>query len=306
MADPCMSMRSSALSRLRTAADAASDVELTVDGVSSPVTDIGPRAGEAVVFVHGNPGSRLDWAELAAATSQFARTVALDMPGYGQAAKPADFDYTVAGYARHLGGALDQLGLSRVHLVLHDFGGAWGLAWAAGHPDRIGSVTLINIGILPGYRWHYLARIWRMPVIGEIVMATATRTGFGLLLNHGNPRGLPKAFIDRMFADFDRGTRRAVLRLYRATSDLDRLSRIAKDALGGSPLPVLVVWGKHDPYVPVRYAERQREWFPNAEVKVLEDSGHWPFADNPDAVADAVIPFLRRRFSAPAGLELEP
>jgi len=86
----------------------ASQLELTVDGVRSPVTDIGPRAGEAVVFVHGNPGSRLDWAELGAATSQFARAVALDMPGYGQAAKPADFDYTVAGYARHLAGALDQ------------------------------------------------------------------------------------------------------------------------------------------------------------------------------------------------------
>jgi pimeloyl-ACP methyl ester carboxylesterase len=278
---------------------------LTVDGVRSPVTDIGPRAGEAVVFVHGNPGSRLDWSELGAATSQFARAVALDMPGYGQADKPADFDYTVAGYARHLTGALDQLGISRVHLVLHDFGGPWGLAWAAGHPDRIGSLTLINIGILPGYRWHYLARIWRMPVVGEIFMATATRPGFGLLLSHGNPRGLPKAFIDRMFADFDRGTRRAVLRLYRATSDLDRLSRIAKDALSGLQVPVLVVWGKRDPYVPVRYAERQREWFPNAEVTVLEDSGHWPFADNPKAVADAVIPFLRRTFNARAGLELE-
>jgi pimeloyl-ACP methyl ester carboxylesterase len=120
----------------------ASQLELTVDGVRSPVTDIGPRAGEAVVFVHGNPGSRLDWSELGAATSQFARAVALDMPGYGQAAKPADFDYTVAGYARHLAGALDQSGLARVHLVLHDFGGPWGLAWAAGHPDRIGSLTL--------------------------------------------------------------------------------------------------------------------------------------------------------------------
>lgn len=283
----------------------ASHLELTIDGVRSPVTDIGPRTSEAVVFVHGNPGSRLDWTELGAATSRFARAVAMDMPGYGQADKPADFDYTVTGYARHLAAALDQLGVSRVHLVLHDFGGPWGLAWAAGHPDRIGSLTLINIGILPGFRWHYLGRIWRMPVVGEVCMATITRPAFGLLLKHGNPRGLPKALVDRMFADFDRGTRRAVLRLYRATPDVDRLSRSAIDALGGLQAPVLVLWGKRDPYVPVRYAERQREWFPNAEVKVLEDSGHWPFADNPKAVADAVIPFLRRTFSAPAGLELE-
>ena len=259
--------------------------------------DIGPRTDEAVVFVHGNPGSRLDWSELADAISPFARAVALDMPGYGQADKPADFDYTVAGYARHLAGALDQLAVSRAHLVLHDFGGPWGLAWAAEHPDRIGSLTLINIGILPGYRWHYLARIWRMPVVGEIFMATTTRAGFGLLLRHGNPRGLPKAFVDRMFADFSGGTRRAVLRLYRATTNVDRLARTAKEALSGLNLPVLVIWGKHDPYVPVRYAERQREAFPKAEVKVLEDSGHWPFADNPKAVADALIPFLRTQLT---------
>jgi pimeloyl-ACP methyl ester carboxylesterase len=275
----------------------APEPAVTVDGVRSPLTDLGPRTSEAVVFVHGNPGSRLDWSELAAATSRFARTVAMDMPGYGHADKPADFDYTVAGYARHLAGALDQLGISRVHLVLHDFGGPWGLAWAAAHPDRVGSLTLFNMGILPGYRWHYMARIWRMPVVGEVVMATATRPVFGLLLNHGNPRGLPKAFVDRMFADFDRDTRRAVLRLYRATSDLDRLTRIAKDALGGLNLPVMVVWGQHDPYLPVRYAERQREFFPRADVKVLDDSGHWPFADNPKAVADAVIPFLRTQFT---------
>ena len=286
MANQCMSTPSP-----------AREPALTVDGVRSPLTDIGPRSSEAVVFVHGNPGSRLDWSELAAATSRFARTVALDMPGYGHADKPADFDYTIAGYARHLAGALDQLGVARVHLVLHDFGGPWGLAWAAGHPDRMRSLTLINIGILPGFRWHYLGRIWRMPVVGEVSMATLTRPVFGLLLKHGNPRGLPKVFVDRWFGSFDRGTRRAVLRLYRATSDLEHLSRSAEDALRGLNLPVLVVWGKRDPYVPVRYAERQREWFPRAEVKVLEDSGHWPFADNPAAVADAVIPFLRTQFT---------
>lgn len=58
--------------------------------------------------------------------------------------------------------------------------------------------------------------------------------------------------------------------------------------------------GKRDPYVPFEYAERQREVFPNADVRVLEDSGHWPFADNPDAVAQAVIPFLRTQLTRSA------
>src|SRR5512133_665798 len=132
--------------------------EIRVDGVCSPFLEGGtPRAEEAVVFVHGNPGSSLDWVELAAEVCALARVVALDMPGFGRADRPRTFEYTVQGYARHLSGALDALGIHRAHLVLHDFGGAWGLAWAAAHPEAFRSATLIDTGILPGYRWHYLA-----------------------------------------------------------------------------------------------------------------------------------------------------
>ncbi|WP_408351970.1 alpha/beta fold hydrolase [Paraburkholderia sp. RL17-337-BIB-A] len=60
-------------------------------------------------------------------------------------------------------------------------------------------------------------------------------------------------------------------------------------------LPAQVVWGAHDPYISVNFAERQREVFPRAEVLILSDSGHWPFIDNPDAVAQTIVPFLRRQ-----------
>jgi len=57
-----------------------------------------------------------------------------------------------------------------VHLLVHDFGGPIALTWAAGHPYRVASVTLINTGVLIGYRWHRLAKPWRTPVLGELVM----------------------------------------------------------------------------------------------------------------------------------------
>jgi pimeloyl-ACP methyl ester carboxylesterase len=139
------------------------------------------------------------------------------MPGFGRADKPDDFEYTVQGYARFLAGAMDALGIRRAHLVLHDFGGPWGLSWAAANPDALASVVLVNTGVLTGYRWHYLARIWRAPVLGELFQLTATLPAFRLLLRHGNPRGLPRDFVERMYRDYDRGTKRAVLRLYRAT-----------------------------------------------------------------------------------------
>ena len=274
---------------------------VTVDGVRSPYLNAGPTdAPEAVVFVHGNPGPAEDWRRLVARTGAFTRAVAPDLPGYGGADKPDRFDYTVDGYARHLGGILDELGLHRVHLVLHDFGGPWGLTWAADHPDRFASVTLVNTGVLRGYRWHYLARIWRTPVLGEAFMRMGTLPAFRLLLRHGNPRGLPREVIERMYSDFqDPAVQRAVLRLYRATDTA--ASAHLHQRLRSLDRPALVVWGARDPYLPVRYARRQREAFPQAEVVVLDDSGHWPMIDHPVAVEQAVLPFLRILTTAPPG-----
>ena len=97
---------------------------VTVAGVRAPCLTAGPSdADEAVVFVHGNPGPAEDWRRLVARTGAFARAVAPDMPGSGGADRPDTFVYTVDGYARHLAGMLDELGVRRAHLVLHDFGG---------------------------------------------------------------------------------------------------------------------------------------------------------------------------------------
>jgi pimeloyl-ACP methyl ester carboxylesterase len=58
--------------------------------------------------------------------------------------------------------------------------------------------------------------------------------------------------------------------------------------------PALVVWGAQDPYIPVAQADLQRRSFPRAEVHVLDDSGHWPFVDDPERTRELVVPFLRR------------
>ena len=201
--------------------------------------------------------------------------------------------YTVEGYARFLESALEELAVERAHLVLHDFGGPWGLEWAVRNPERLASAVLINTGALLDYRWHYLARIWRTRLAGEAFQATATRSGLRTSLRHGNPRGLPRAFVDRMYDDMDRGTSRAILRLYRSVDDPSAVGRRHADALRRLDRPALVVWGAHDPYIPVAMAARQLKAFPSAEIAILEDSGHWPFADDPEAVGRLVEPFLR-------------
>jgi pimeloyl-ACP methyl ester carboxylesterase len=95
-----------------------------------------------------------------------------------------------------------------------------------------------------------------------------------------------------MWDDYDWGTRRAVLRLYRATDDPGRAAGALSAALAPLRRPGLVVWGRRDPYIGAEYAERQREVF-DAGVVMLDESGHWPFADDAAAVEAAVVPFLR-------------
>jgi pimeloyl-ACP methyl ester carboxylesterase/2-polyprenyl-6-methoxyphenol hydroxylase-like FAD-dependent oxidoreductase len=270
--------------------------ELVMGGVRTPLREAGPAdAREAVVFLHGNPGSGADWEALLAAVGRGGRrAVAWDAPGFGRATGAADFPQTVADHAAFIGRALDALGIERAWLVGHDFGGPWGLAWAAENPERFAGAVLLGTGVTPGYRWHALARVWRTPVVGELFMATTTRLGFRTLLRRGDPRGLPRAFVDRMYDDFDRDTRRAVLRLYRSVPDVAAAGAELAAALRPLDRPALVLWGRHDPYLPVALAARQRDAFPHAQIRVLDGSGHWPFVDDADAVAAAVTAFLDR------------
>lgn len=272
---------------------------ITVGAIGSPVIESGPEhAREAVLFVHGNPGSSTDWVALVDSVGEIGRAVALDMPGFGQADKPRDFNYQVASYADFLQDAVNELQIERVHLVLHDFGGPFGLLWGLQHAPAWASVVLINVGILPGYRWHAMAKRWRTPVLGELVQAWIPRSAWRRSMQRSNPRGLPEEFVEKMYDDYDRGTRRAVLALYRATPDPEQAANTLGPALSELRKPALVVWGAKDPFAGVEYAERQRDFFNVQEVVILPDSGHWPFQDDPAPVERAIMAFLRAQLAS--------
>ncbi|MFI6041818.1 alpha/beta fold hydrolase [Nocardia sp. NPDC051321] len=270
-----------------------------IDGVRCAVYDSAPDdRGEAVVFVHGVPGPMDDWAELAPEIAAFARVIAMDMPGYGRSQHPKSFDYSVKGYARFLGLLMDRLAIERAHLVLHDFGGLWGLRWALEHPQRLASLTLISTGVLDdGYRWHRLARIWQTPIVGELFQLASTPRTMKKGLDRVNPRPMPRAYVDRVGRYADWAHKRAVLRLYRDTPE--PLSWFPERDFGAAAhVPVCVIWGAGDPYNPVRFAERQRNFFPDSEVHLLDGLGHWPFIDDPQAVRTPLTAFLREHVRA--------
>jgi pimeloyl-ACP methyl ester carboxylesterase len=269
-----------------------------INGVETLVRQAGPaHAREAVVLVHGNPGSSEDFDELVPHIGEFARVLAPDMPGFGKSERAAGFPYTVDGFARHLDAILTHFGVAGAHLVLHDFGGPWGLAWAAAHAERVRSLVLINVGVLPGYRYHKYAHLWRTPLVGELAIFATTRWLFKRALNRDNPKPLPDAILTRMFDQWDRGTRRAVLSLYRATSAAAASSVTQGEMLAPHAVPALVVWGAGDPNIPVRYADAQAQYF-DADVQKIDGAGHWPMIDEPERTRALVLPFLRARYTA--------
>ena len=267
---------------------------ITVEGLSTSVLVGGTgRPDEAAVFVHGNPDAGSDWMPLMTRVAGFARVVAPDLPGFGAADERPDRDCTVFSYARFLDGVIRQLGIERVHLVAHDFGGPFAAAWAADHPGKVASVTFLNTGVLLGYRWHRLARIWRTPVLGELSMRALKPRTTATVLARENP-GLPQRWVNTIAGHLmPAKTRRAVLKLYRSVRPGDMELLAAR--LRTHDHDALVVFGDADAYIPVEQAHRQVQAFPRAEINILPGVGHWCWLEDTDRVAGHVVPFLRER-----------
>jgi pimeloyl-ACP methyl ester carboxylesterase len=153
--------------------------------------------------------------------------------------------------------------------------------------------------VLLGYRHHGLAQMSRPPELGELFWAQMTRATWNAGIQNGQSptRPLPFDYANRLYDDFDRETRCAIIALYRSAeeSEVDARARRQAEVLARrTDRPALVIWGANDPYLPVEMANRQREAFPSAKIEIFEDSGHWPFADNPERTRELLVPFVRQ------------
>lgn len=233
-----------------------------------------------ILYVHGVPNGGVMWTPFLERSGG----VALDLPGFGKSGKRGDLDAGFEALGRFVGEFADHLGLERVRLCMHDWG-AVGLLWAMREPERIERVALIDaVPFLPGYRWHVLARQWRRRVVGELSMGATVRPVAKRLL--------PEGMADEVLEDFDVGTQRSILRLYRSAPE-DALAR-AGERLGAITAPALVVWGERDPYIPTSFAQGYADALGGpSEIEVVPGAGHWPWLDAPEVVTN-VTEFLVR------------
>ena len=269
---------------------------VTVGGVATRVVEAGPRnATDAVVFVHGHPGSARDFDRLVSAGGRFARSVAFDVPGYGRSDKLAAQVQTTDGAADYIAGVLEKLRIRRVVLVVHDLGGPWGLQWAVKHPDALTGAVLMDGGVLIDWNPPPFADAWATPGVGETQMASTTRDNFKAALQATNPR-VPQDFLDRMYDNYDRPTRCAALRYYRdLLNNNPNLGKQQAAVLRKRRRPALAIWGADDTFVPPDQAEKQKQAFPDVKVHLIKGSGHWVFMDTPERVRNLFVPFVRPR-----------
>jgi pimeloyl-ACP methyl ester carboxylesterase len=228
-------------------------------------------AGDApILYLHGVPAAGWHWEPFLARTGG----IAPDLPGFGQSGKPGDFDYTIAGYDRFIESFCDELGLERLTLVLHDWGSV-GLAFAQRLPARVERLVLTScVPFVPGYRWHRVARAWSTPLIGELVMGFTNRRAF--------KRTLPEGIAERAYDEFDHGTQRAVLRLYRA-SPPEVLAR-AGERLGELRCPALIEWPTADPYIGAEFGQKLADALGGPTELNLLEAGHYAWLERPELI----------------------
>jgi pimeloyl-ACP methyl ester carboxylesterase len=261
-----------------------------VDGVSTFFRRL-PGEGPPVVFVHGVPVHSEDWMPFLDRMSGPA--IALDLPGFGRSDHPgpAQFDYSMNGLAGFVTRFLQRMAVEDYSLVVHDWGGL-ALIAAQEDPERVRRLVVSNcVPLLPGYRWHRTARIWRTRGLGELSTRLWTRRLADLALreSRGDWSRHDPAFVDMIWDHLDRGTFEAILTLYRSAPP-ERLEAAGK-RLGEIEAPALVVWALKDRYIAPRFGREYAARLPNAELYELPEAGHWPWIDAPEVVG-RVVDFL--------------
>lgn len=237
-----------------------------------------PSEGAPTLYVHGVPTSSDDWLPFLALTGGLAP----DLPGFGRSGKGGQNDYSIEGIASFVERFLDMVGVERVKLVVHDWGSA-ALAFAIRHPERIERLVIVNaVPLLEGYRWHWIARRWRQPFIGEMAMGLTFRTTMKRVMRPAFAGPVPQDFVRAAWRHFDQGTQRSILRLYRSAPE-SRLAEAGRD-LEQVTAPTLVLWGALDPFIPPAFGDQYAARLPGSQVEHVDDAGHWPWLDKPELI----------------------
>jgi haloalkane dehalogenase len=275
--------------------------------------DEGPRDGEVVLCLHGEPTWGYLFRHLIVVLKATHRVIAPDHMGFGKSATPTNRTYWLQDHIDNLERFVLSLDLRGITLVLHDFGGPAGMGLAARHPDRIRRIVSVNgptpfgqPGLLDGlvanaqeapwFRWILQAEAdGRLDgVLGELgyhILSTLKLNGFEnhaligdtWLRAYGLPFSTPAECAGAL--GWAKGFALGMHRF----EEPDQAARSAIQAK-----PAMAIWGMADRTLHAsHFLPLFTELFPAAAVHALDGVGHYSPEDAPEAITRLVSAFLR-------------
>jgi pimeloyl-ACP methyl ester carboxylesterase len=271
---------------------------LDVGGVRMHYVDEG--VGETLLFVHGNPTWSFAWRAFIRELSQHSRCIAVDHIGCGKSDKPQAWEYTLDRHIRHLVQLIDDLRLTNITLVGHDWGGCIGMGAAVERPHQFSRFVLMNTAAFRSSRLPLRIAACRIPLLGAL--AVRGLNGFSraaLSMAVAQPKRFSPAARAGYLAPYDNWKNR--IAVHRFVQDIPRdashpsyarLVRVEEGLSQFQSRPMLLPWGERDWCFTPEFRKEFERRFPQAESFAIPDAGHYLFEDAPELVIARIQQFL--------------
>ncbi len=268
---------------------------VTAQGARLSYLDEGPRSDEAVLMLHGNPTWSFYYRQLVQELSPTVRCIAPDHIGMGLSEKPGDYHYTLATRIADIERLVASLGLKRVHLVVHDWGGAIGFGFAARHPELIGRLVILNTAAFASERIPARIAGCKIPLIGPLLVRGFNGFAWPATWMAMHRRRLtPEEKRGYLFPYESWGARVAVSAFVRdiplspAHPSWTTLKAVEAGLVQFKDRSTLIVWGGRDFCFNATFLARWQELFPAARCERIADAGHYVLED----AATEVLPLI--------------
>ncbi len=271
---------------------------LGVDGGSMHYLDEGE--GEVLLALHGNPTWSFYWRALIDQMEDRYRVVVPDHIGCGLSDKPQDWPYRLAGHRDNIVRLIEHLDLRDITLVVHDWGGAIGMAAAARVPDRIARLVITNTAAFRSIEIPASIATCRIPVFGAVAVR-----GFNGFARVATWRAAHTALAAEVKAGlllpYDSWAHRiATLRfvedipLKPSHPSYAALVEAEEGLAQFADRPTMVCWGDDDFCFTPNFRREWEQRFPDATVHAWPDVGHYVMEDAPARMLAELERFLDR------------
>jgi pimeloyl-ACP methyl ester carboxylesterase len=248
-------------------------------------------SGPDVVLCHGTPWSSELWRPCAEALAPNFTFHLWDMPGYGLSSKRPEHRVSLDVQGELFADLLAEWGLASPHVVAHDFGGAVALRAHLLHGARVASLALVDVVALAPWGSEYFRLVREHADVFSALPAAVHEGALRGYIEGASQRRLAPEAMDALVAPWVEGPGQAAFYRQIAQSDQAYTDEI-ESRYGELAVPVLVVWGREDTWIPVDRAHRLSRLIPGAQLRIIDGAGHLVQLDQPEALAATLALWL--------------